>query len=126
MTEYGTTIKEAIPPVLNIAKTYFSINQQHQPDKTTKISTISTAPLEDAKITNTIDTVASSSTVQSQLSPPTILPSRSTSMTSLTLLRDKWASKIEFLLAVIGYAVDLGNIWRFPSICYKYGGGNYF
>ncbi|KAK6725741.1 hypothetical protein RB195_004204 [Necator americanus] len=37
--------------------------------------------------------------------------------------RDRWATKMEFLLAVIGYAVDLGNIWRFPSVCYKHGGG---
>ncbi|KJH47541.1 sodium-dependent serotonin transporter domain protein [Dictyocaulus viviparus] len=40
-----------------------------------------------------------------------------------SILRDRWATKMEFLLAVIGYAVDLGNIWRFPSVCYKHGGG---
>ncbi|PIO73356.1 Sodium:neurotransmitter symporter family protein [Teladorsagia circumcincta] len=40
-----------------------------------------------------------------------------------SVARDRWATKMEFLLAVIGYAVDLGNIWRFPSVCYKHGGG---
>ncbi|VDM61731.1 unnamed protein product [Angiostrongylus costaricensis] len=40
-----------------------------------------------------------------------------------SVVRDRWATKMEFLLAVIGYAVDLGNIWRFPSVCYKHGGG---
>lgn len=37
--------------------------------------------------------------------------------------RGQWGSKIGFILAVVGSAVGLGNIWRYPYLLYSNGGG---
>ncbi len=38
-------------------------------------------------------------------------------------MRDQWNSKVGFIMAAIGSAVGLGNIWRFPYIAATNGGG---
>ncbi len=40
--------------------------------------------------------------------------------------RQQWGSRYGFILAAVGSAVGLGNIWRFPAVAYENGGGAFF
>ncbi|WP_106496791.1 sodium-dependent transporter [Lentibacillus sp. Marseille-P4043] len=40
--------------------------------------------------------------------------------------RSQWGTRAGFIMAAVGSAVGLGNIWRFPSVAYENGGGAFF
>ncbi|GEN54278.1 MULTISPECIES: sodium-dependent transporter [Halobacillus] len=40
--------------------------------------------------------------------------------------RAQWGTRAGFILAAVGSAIGLGNIWRFPAVAYENGGGAFF
>lgn len=40
--------------------------------------------------------------------------------------RGQWGTRAGFILAALGSAIGLGNIWRFPYVAYDNGGGAFF
>lgn len=40
--------------------------------------------------------------------------------------KNQWSSNMSFILAMIGSAVGLGNIWRYPYVLYSNGGGAFY
>ena len=39
--------------------------------------------------------------------------------------KSNFSSRLGFVLATAGSAVGLGNLWRFPYLAAKYGGGTF-
>jgi len=41
------------------------------------------------------------------------------------MARQRWGRRIEFFLTAVGYSVGVGDLWRFPYLVMKNGGGKY-
>ncbi|CAK0809556.1 unnamed protein product [Prorocentrum cordatum] len=56
---------------------------------------------------------------------PPLSPASGGSSLAAAQERPTYASKVELMLSLVGYAVGLGNVWRFPYLAFSNGGGGF-
>ena len=56
----------------------------------------------------------------------TSAPDQKTVSEELADTRGAWTNHLDFILSLVGNAIGIGNVWRFPYLCYKNGGGKFF
>lgn len=42
------------------------------------------------------------------------------------VVKPQWSNKFQCIIALLGFSVGLGNLWRFPYVCQRNGGGKTF